>query len=234
VEYYEEGDVVLLGQNLPHQWMNEPEVGQHPRVRGIVVQFREDTFGAEFWKLPELRKVQELLTRAGRGLVFSGAVRDAVAERIVRMQTASSFSRMMLLLETLDVLAGAKARVLSSPDFKASQDESSVERVQFIRNYVSSNYARDFSYAEIANSLGMTVSGLSHYFRRATGDTLRNFVTEVRVGQACRRLLLTDHSVSRIAMDCGFGSLSCFNDRFKKLRAMSPREFRKIRGCGKS
>ncbi len=226
---FEPGDLVLLGRNLPHYWANDPCLTDDRKARCIVVQFREESFGAAFWELPEIAPIRALLDRAARGLAFSGRIRDETIQRMTQMCQATDLPRMTLLLDTLGHLAEAEPTVLSSPDFTAVADGPCVDRVERIYDYISSHHAGNFSYEELAESLGMSVSGLSHYFRRTVGDTLRNFIAEVRIGQACRRLLLTRHSVSQIAMDCGFCSLSAFNARFKSLRGMSPREFRKLR-----
>jgi AraC-like DNA-binding protein len=98
--------------------------------------------------------------------------------------------------------------------------------VDKIYDYIARHSAHDFSHAELAALLGTSPSGLSHYFKRTVGCTLSAFVAEVRVGQACRQLILTERPVSEIAFSSGFESLSTFNHWFRKLRGLSPREFR--------
>jgi AraC-like DNA-binding protein len=48
----------------------------------------------------------------------------------------------------------------------------------------------------------------------------------LRIGETCRSLQETDDSVTDIAFRVGFNNLSNFNRRFRKLKGMSPREFR--------
>ncbi|MEM9017097.1 MAG: AraC family ligand binding domain-containing protein, partial [Verrucomicrobiota bacterium] len=73
LETFSEGDLVLIGSNLPHQYRSE---GSGP-ARAKVIQFPPDWLGERFGKWPEFREIPDLLQRAARGLVFS---RDTSAE----------------------------------------------------------------------------------------------------------------------------------------------------------
>ena len=101
-----------------------------------------------------------------------------------------------------------------------------------IHEYISKTYSGDYNHRELAESVGMKPSALSQYFRRTLGTTLSAFVAEYRIGQACRRLIVTDKSVCETAFECGFGGLSGFNSWFRRLRGMSPSEFRRMHQRG--
>ena len=222
---YEAGDLVLIGPNLPHYWMND--AGAAGMAHSVVIQFRMDAFGSGFFDLTEMKEVKELLLRSKRGIRFTGAGRTPVAERIFALREASGLPCFLELLGILGDLAEERDyELLSSPDFTPKLDGTSVERVDKIYDYIARHSAHDFSHAELAALLGTSPSGLSHYFKRTVGCTLSAFVAEVRVGQACRQLILTERPVSEIAFSSGFESLSTFNHWFRKLRGLSPREFR--------
>lgn len=223
---YGPGDLVLIGSNVPHYWMNETgRPGE--RARSVVVQFRPDCFGGKFFELVELHAINDLLQRSARGLQFHGTTCTQVAERMMALRAKSGLPRFMELLAILDELAAADDRTpLSSPGFIPRPDDGSVERISRIYDYISSHSASAFKHAELAEMLGMSPSGLSHYFKRTVGTTLSAFVAEVRVGQACRHLILSENPVSEIAFKAGFENLSSFNAWFRRLRGTSPREFR--------
>lgn len=230
---YRPGDVVLIGSNVPHYWTNDPELPSHDRAHSVVIQFRDDCFGPGFWDLVELRPIRKLLERARRGLQFHGALRDPAVEAMRGMLNANGLDRMLNLLGILrDLAEDPDVIPLSSPEFAPRLDDSSAKRVAAIHDYVSHHYRSEFNHRELAEHLGMSPSALSHYFRRTMGTTLTAFVAEVRIGQACRQLILTNKGISEIAFECGFESLSSFNSWFRKLRKMSPREFRRIRRPG--
>nr|WP_226894985.1 AraC family transcriptional regulator [Luteolibacter marinus] len=227
VNNYQAGDLVLIGPNVPHYWMNDETGRPDEMAHSIVIQFRRDCFGADFFSLVEMRGVDELLKRSMRGLQFDGAVRDRVAGRMSGLLGMVGLPRFVELVSILGELAKATdAKPLSSPGFTPRPDQGSVERVDKIYEYIARRSASDFNHAELAGLLGMSPSGLSHYFKRTVGTTLSSFVAEVRIGQACRHLILGDRPVSEIAFKAGFENLSSFNAWFRRLRGMSPRDFR--------
>ncbi|WP_035608958.1 AraC family transcriptional regulator [Haloferula sp. BvORR071] len=225
VTNYEPGDLVLIGTNVPHYWTNDVVPGG--MAHSIVVQFRTERFGPEFLSLTEMKPVAALLQRSLRGIRFLGKDRDRAAEKMMALRNASGLTQLLDLLAILGQLAEAEEfELLSSPDFMPKLDGGSVERVDKIYDYISRHSAKDFSHAELADLVGTSPSGLSHYFKRTVGCTLSSFVAEVRVGQACRQLILTDKPVSEIAFGSGFETLSSFNAWFRRLRGISPRDFR--------
>jgi AraC-like DNA-binding protein len=194
----------------------------------VVVQFREDCFGAEFFGLPEMAGVRNLLLRARRGLHFTGKTRDAAAAIMTRMPASKGVDRLLALLNLFKLLnESAGARVLSSPGFSPLLDEFASERINRAYKFIFENFATPIRHEEIARGAGMSLSAFGHYFKRVTGRTLTDFINDVRVGHASRLLIETDQPVSEIAYESGFESLSNFNLRFRKLTGTSPKEYRR-------
>jgi AraC-like DNA-binding protein/quercetin dioxygenase-like cupin family protein len=224
------GDLVLLGSNLPHYWRNpEAAVKTQSQSKAIVVQFREDCFGKDFLGLPEMTGIRKLLLRARRGLHFTGKTRDEVAVIMSRLPGLKSFDQLLDLLHIFKLLnESGEDRVLSSPGFSPLLDEFASERINRAYQFIFENFAAPIQHGQIARGSGMSLSAFGHYFKRATGRTLTDFINEVRVGHASRLLIETDQSVSEIAYASGFESLSHFNRRFRKLNGLNPKEYR----CG--
>ena len=63
-------------------------------------------------------------------------------------------------------------------------------------------------------------------FRAVTGETPYQFVLRQRMRQAAVRLRTSDEQVSAIAFDAGFGDLSTFNRRFRRVMGQPPMSFR--------
>ena len=70
----------------------------------------------------------------------------------------------------------------------------------------------------------------SRKFRLITGQTFKEHVNYIRLRQATQMLLMTDNSITKIAMLCGFGSSNYFKDLFRASTGRSPREYRKHSG----
>ena len=73
----------------------------------------------------------------------------------------------------------------------------------------------------------MSEGAFSRFFRFHLGMTFPAFVNDLRIGRACRLLGETEMSVTEIALSCGYRNLSNFNCQFRRLKNISPREFRR-------
>ena len=72
----------------------------------------------------------------------------------------------------------------------------------------------------------MSKATFERHFKKHTGKTFTQLVTEVRLNFASRQLIETDLSVSEIALASGYNNISHFNHQFSALHHRSPRAFR--------
>ena len=103
-------------------------------------------------------------------------------------------------------------------------DANLVERMTL---YIARNYHRSIRVADVARAVGLHPDYANTLFKRVFGYTLSRHLMIERVTQAQRKLLTTQESVVRIAEDCGFNSISCFNAAFLKFNGCTPRDYRK-------
>ena len=83
---------------------------------------------------------------------------------------------------------------------------------------------------EVAGYCNLSPTYFSRKFRLITGQTFKEHVNYIRLRQATQMLLMTDNSITKIAMLCGFGSSNYFKDLFRASTGRSPREYRKHSG----
>jgi|SoiMethySBSTD1v2_1073268.scaffolds.fasta_scaffold57960_3 AraC-like DNA-binding protein/quercetin dioxygenase-like cupin family protein len=226
VEAYESGDLVLLGSNVPHTWRSDDSVpGPH---RAIVVQFREEFLGRDFFRAPELSGISALFRRAERGLAIVRSVRAEVAHRLLAMRRMSPAGRLLALLEILDVLARARSlRPIARRPPGPPRDAAQLRRIDRVIAFLEARFAGSVSQREAARLAGLSPAGFSRFFRRSTGRTFVDYLAELRVGAAARLLLETDLPVTEVAMRSGFANLSNFNRRFLSRTGLSPRAYRR-------
>ena len=75
LSYFSDGDLVLIGPNLPHTGFSNRLTGGKSEV---VVQFKEDFLGDTFFDKVELKEIKALLERAKSGISFFGRTKDEV------------------------------------------------------------------------------------------------------------------------------------------------------------
>lgn len=220
----ESTDLVLIGANLPHDFYTQslPE----REVKVIVIHFREDFLGPEFFNQRLLKPVKRLLRKAEVGLAIKGHERNQVIEKMKRLRPEDKFEGMIALLEMLEVLARTEVEPLSSYGFAPELTEFDQGQLKKICRYVLENLDRKIYLYEIAGRLGLTEASFSRYFKSRTGKTFTEFVNELRIGRACRMLTEGGLKITDIAFASGFDNLSHFNRQFRKIKSMCPREYR--------
>lgn len=84
----------------------------------------------------------------------------------------------------------------------------------------------DINLGEVARHCSVSEGHLSRMFHRATGLTFREYLTQVRMERAKLLLVQSSKSVTEIAFESGFQSLSQFHRVFRKVHGVSPGEMR--------
>ena len=229
LDFFSPGDLVLVGANLPHVWLNDTVArSAETFAHSLIIQFREDCLGRDFFSLPELAGISKLLHAAKRGLQFTGQTRDAVAAIMLEMRNHGEMGQLIDLLSILRVLAQEEAPTpLSSIGFAPSLDEFASQRINLAYQYVFKHFGEPLDYEEIARKAGMSQSSFCRYFKRVTGRTLSDLVREVRLGHARRLLIETSDGIAQIAYASGFNNISNFNHQFHAIFGTSPNVYRR-------
>lgn len=92
--------------------------------------------------------------------------------------------------------------------------------------YISQHYAEPLSLETVAQVVGLNKSYLSRIFKIRTGETLVNYINQVRIRKAAELLKKTERKSYEIAEMVGYNNVEYFNQVFKKIMGVSPREYR--------
>lgn len=88
--------------------------------------------------------------------------------------------------------------------------------------YVRKNFSQDINEKELAESFGMSYSYFSRSFRRVTGVNFKKYLNQTRINRAEQMLITGDRSVSEIAMECGYNSISYFISVYRSIKGTTP------------
>jgi len=226
---YTHNDLVLIGPNLPHTWVSDEFRGEKFDMHeGIVTQFDADFLGPDFFTNAEMQPIGELLKRSERGLWFPPDFAASLRPSLYKMSILEGPPRLICLLEVLDLLQKFEGAVeLATIGYVGPTSSSHESRMQVIFDYSQSNFTDPtLNTGRLAEKISMNPSAFCRFFKQSTGTTPTAYINELRIGYACRRLLDSDRSVLDICHDSGFSSTSNFNGTFRKLRNMSPRQYR--------
>lgn len=223
------GTLIMNGPNIPHALHSgKPDESDPARPSLAVIQFSRESLGEDLLRKHELQPVREFLDAAVRGFEFHGETARQGGELILGMETQSPFERFLQLLRLLKLFAlSPEKRPLASPAYSPSLKARDITRLDEVLGWLRRRKTDAVTLEEAAAVARMSPKSFCRFFKANTGKTLVEYLHELRVGEACRQLLETDLPVSEIALECGFNNLSNFNRRFRELKGMTPREFRR-------
>jgi AraC-like DNA-binding protein len=106
---------------------------------------------------------------------------------------------------------------------EVGESERADSRIVEVLSRIDADPAAVVTVASMARLASLGRSQFHSLFRRATGTTLIDHVTQIRIGLAVIQLTTGEYSVAQVAHGSGFSSLSRFYEAFKHYRKDSPK-----------
>lgn len=234
VEPFADGDLVLLGAELPHLWLTA-EGGAPRTCAATVLQFPVDWPAAT--GLPELRGLQVVVARSARGLSIEGTTAQRLRPLLAAIGPAGAARRVAVLIELLATLAEAaqqrpaELRAIS-PAWAAEAEGAAglarrQQRLERLLRWIQAHLADEIHVAEAAALVGVSPAAFARFFRREAGQGFIDFVNDARCSWAAQRLVQGREPIADIAHGCGFPTLSNFGEQFRRRYGVSPRAYRR-------
>ena len=230
LDTFKEGDMVFIGSNLPHVWLNDDlyrNGSAYLEAKALVVYFNKELFSKDFYELKESNKINDLFSRASRGIKINGSAKNKIAGKMEKLAKKKDLDRIICLLELLNIIANSKdIEYINNEGYAGSTFHSKTDRLSHVYKYITTNYYNDISLDEISKIANISANSFCRLFKQRTNRHFIEYLNEVRISNACKFLLETNLNVSEIAFQCGYKTLSNFNKIFKKTTSLSPNGYR--------
>lgn len=95
-----------------------------------------------------------------------------------------------------------------------------------ILHYVDTHYSEKISLQELSDKFSINYTYLSQLFKKISGKSFSDYLTEIRLVHACRLLTDTETNITLISECVGFHDYRYFCSSFKNAYGMSPRQYR--------
>lgn len=224
ISYYRNGDLILIGSNLPHCGFTDSLTNFECET---VLHIKPDFLGEDFFKIPEMKGISALFERAKKGIVFQGEAKRKIGKKIEALKDKDSYDRLLGLLQILKMLeATDKYTILNAQGFILEAELQDNNRINVIFNFVKDEFKRPISLEEISDKVSMTVPAFCRYFKKITGKTFTQFVNEYRLVHSAKLLHEKQISITDVCFESGFNNFSHFNKQFKRFTGKSPSEYR--------
>lgn len=221
---FENGDLVLIGSNVPHSGFGLNSTDPH---REIVVQVKEDILIGQIREIVELKKVELLLKKSKYGILFGHKTKKEITEKLTLLMKLNGHQKYLLMLEIFCHLSECEDyQLLNDEIMPHSIITKHKKRIEDIFTFVEEHYYREININEVAEIANLSLPAFCNFFKKTTKMTFTEFVNKYRINKACL-LISQDRSISEACYESGFNNVTYFNRIFKQFTEKTPTEFKK-------
>lgn len=106
---------------------------------------------------------------------------------------------------------------------KASRDQ---QNIRAFLDFVHEHYAEKLTLADMADAAALSPGECGRLCNRVLHQTPMNYLLSYRIEQSIPDLLKHELSITEIALKTGFSGSSYYAETFRRMKGVSPREFR--------
>ncbi len=224
LSYFQEGELVLIGPDLPHQGFTNRLSGHSCET---VVHWSADFLGSDFFDVAEMAPIKRMFELSRKGLAFSGKTKMNVGTKLEKLYELNHFKQVTRLLEILNDLALSDEYVILNADgFSFEVEGQDNDRINMVFNYVRKHFQEVIKLTDIADLVSMTEPSFCRYFKKLTSKTFVQFLNEYRLVHASKLLAEKKINITEICYESGFGNFSHFNKQFKIFTGKTPSQYR--------
>lgn len=182
-------------------------------------------------KMPEISGL-ELIARIRERdkktaiIILSGYSNFQFAQRAIELGVSRYLTKPTNPRELICVLEETEKKLGGKQEKEEDSGKIPNLFVQKAADYIKLNYSEKISIKEIADQLYLSPNYLSELFKKHTGKTISEYLTEYRLEKACQLLDHAEYRVGDVSGMVGIHDGRYFSNMFKKKYGMTPTEYR--------
>ena len=218
--------VILFGSSLPHCMQSSTE--ECPRVCGVNIQFEKNFMQYSFANYVQFVSIHKLFIDADRGIKYNLDNYPKIKDLLKKIPTLDGLDQMLTLIKLLQLLSQIPQKELvTSPNYAPVLIGYKDKKIEKVIAYLNKEYNRKICLKEIASFAAMNPSSFCRYFKKNIGKSFKEYITDMRIGYACKLLSTDKFNISQISIECGFDTITHFNRCFKRITGITPTEYKK-------
>ncbi len=231
IEYFDPGELVFLGSGVPHVWYNDKayfQGSEHLKAQSLAIYIDPDQLLDAMEDFGYRQLLDQWLTISRRGIIYGGTSKTELVGLFKALFYEEGITRIGTFLKLVDRLIHAtEYRLLSSPDYINSYSENDQQRMERLFQFIFANFRREIPLEEISSLANMNEFSFCRYFKSRTQKPFTLFVNELRIGYACKLMRERYNQIEYVAYESGFNNITHFNRLFKRIKGVTPRDYRK-------
>lgn len=222
-----EGDILLISPGCIHA-IYAPTTGRRIIMQTdvLLLRYLKDIEGILAMISPYM-----LITRDNYPSIHSDIYHLMLEIRKQYLENAA-FSELVITSKLLEIytLIGKNivTTVNNQPKSINGKSEEYIENFIEICDYIAEHCSEDLNLDNIANMSGFSKFYFSRLFKQFTNISFYKYVNQKRIAKAADLLIEPHNSITDVALNCGFSSLSSFIRMFKIIKGCTPTEFRNM------
>lgn len=229
---YKEGDIALIGSNVPHLHLCNTKLNTSAntiRSAGEAIQFLPNIFPANLESIPDYQQIGSLLQKSQYGMRFyEKGLFEELKFMFQELDKVEYTSRLVALFQILNKLYQCKRiELLSETAFNNSNpffEEN--EPVNKVFAYLFNHFKEKITLQQVATYVKQNPSALCRYFKKRTDKSIFQCLAEIRIEHACKLLSYSNLRISEIAYESGYNNVPYFTMQFEKMIKRTPSEYR--------
>lgn len=179
----------------------------------------------EFTKMfPKVNLVTEKIITEEQGIYCSGG----------------AFSYLNLILLLIEKYAGHDMAVLCAKVFAIDMERDSQssfiifqgqkshedDHIRRAQDFIEQNFSERTTVDQLADMLAIGRRSFERRFKKATSNTVNEYIQRVKIEAAKKELEVTRKNVNEVMYEVGYSDTKAFRTTFKKITGLSPLEYR--------
>jgi AraC-like DNA-binding protein len=228
---FNDNEIYFIGADVPHVFKSAPSYfteGNTKEVRALTIHFNAGGRLSNFFNLPELKSLDSFFKSNCSGFRIPLNAFDEISGHILNVRSAAQLEQLFCFFELLRSLQALKdlSPLSCETPLKSPAINYDAVRMDNICSYILNNYHLDLTLESIADCAHMTPQSFCRYFKKHTRSTFISFLNEIRINEACKKLLSGCYdSIAEVAADCGYANITNFNRVFKAVIGQSPSSY---------
>jgi transcriptional regulator GlxA family with amidase domain len=154
--------------------------------------------------------------------------------------SGGAYSYLNLLVYLIEKNAGRDIAVLISKAFMIDIDRDSQspfimfrgqkehedEQIKKAQEFIESNYRDKITVEQLASMLALSRRNLERRFKKATANTIVEYIQRVKIEAAKMNLETSRENISEVMYKVGYTDTKAFRTTFKKITGLSPVQYR--------
>jgi transcriptional regulator GlxA family with amidase domain len=170
---------------------------------------------------------------------------NLVADKVITDEhgiysSGGAYSYLNLVLYILEKYAGRAVAIFCAKMFQIDIDRDSQspfimfngqkdhedEQIKKAQMFIEKNFQEKITVDELASMLALSRRNLERRFKRATSNTVVEYIQRVKIEAAKMSLELSRENVNEVMYKVGYNDTKAFRTTFKKITGLSPIQYR--------